>query len=204
MMHPGWLHAHSCCVESSKFSQMDPTMPDKCRCHWFFFSFFLEWFDFMVLITYPAASAACLLFQSIFPVVQSWPPQKLSTFRRRMDTFSGTFHNWCARSHPLHLSPLFAVTQPALSVCYSSAAQIFPLLYFSFFFFCKTRSNAPKLIEMLPSLPHLYGRAHKNGLAWSYFQSQDAQEIEQLFTLVRPSGSIPPLGVMEWGQRLGD
>lgn len=148
---------------------MDPVIPDKSKCHWFF-SFLstvnglISWSLSWVLL--PLLSA-CLLFQSIFPMVEGWPLQKLYTFRRKMDTFSGTFHNWCARSHPLHLSPLFAVTQPALSVCYSSAAQIFPLFFsysFLFLFFSKTWSNAPELIEMFPSLPHLYGSARK--IAW--------------------------------------
>lgn len=142
---------------------MDPTVPDKCRCHWVFFFEWITWFHGPYYGS--AAWAVGLFIWSIFPVMQGWPSQRLCTFRWKMDIFSGTFHTWCAKSRPLHLLPLFAVTQPALSVCSSSAAQIIPLLLFFFsFFFRKTWSNALELIEMFPSLPHLYTTARKH--AW--------------------------------------
>lgn len=80
MMQPGWLHAHSCCVESPQFGQMDPTAPDKCRCHSFFFSFYNELLDFMPLVMGPAARAV-----SPFVILVKFPRGERSTTAKVAD-----------------------------------------------------------------------------------------------------------------------
>lgn len=103
----------------------------------FFFSFYNELLDFMPLVMGPAARAV-----RPFVILVTFPRGERSTtakvayiWKENGYIFSGTIHNWCARPHPLHLSPLSAVMQPALSVCYSSVVQTSPLFFFSFFIF---------------------------------------------------------------------
>lgn len=154
---------HTAVVESSEFSWMDPTISDK-RIDFFFIS------SMNSLISWPLSwvllpkLSACLLFSKFFQwrkvdhcksCVYSGGKWILLKAHSIIDVRG---HNHCMFLRFLQLRNQHLV--------YVIPVRLKSFLFYSFLFlfFSKTWSNALELIEMFPSLPHLYGTARKH--AW--------------------------------------